>query len=276
MPPQSEFPLSPRPNRDANRPRADWELPRGVTRSLWEFANSRQIAEEEEAHLAGSPLLELDRQYVERWLPPSCRAVDLGCGTGRLLLPLARRGCQVVGVDLSEESLRRAAGEGQSLPTPPQFLLANLCELDCLAPGTFDAALLMFATLGMVRGAEQRREVLQHARRLLVSGGTLLVHVHSIWSQRIAPAGRRWLAGELWRRIVHSSRCGETISDYRGIPEMYHHLFTRRELVRLLQAAAFQVEEVVPIVINREGEIIPARFFVNVRSTGWIVRARAE
>lgn len=35
--------------------------------------------------------------------------LELGCGTGRLLLPLARAGCHVVGVDNSPEMLARAA-----------------------------------------------------------------------------------------------------------------------------------------------------------------------
>src|SRR5262245_31138408 len=86
--------------------RADWQLPRGVSRSLWEFSQSRHIARDEAEHLAGSPLLRLDQQLLDRWLTPPGRIADLGCGTGRLAVPLAQRGFEVIGVDLSRESLQ--------------------------------------------------------------------------------------------------------------------------------------------------------------------------
>lgn len=36
------------------------------------------------------------------------RVLDAGCGTGRIAIELARRGCQIVGVDLDEEMLKQA------------------------------------------------------------------------------------------------------------------------------------------------------------------------
>jgi SAM-dependent methyltransferase len=64
------------------------------------------------------------------------RALDFGCGVGRLLIPLARRVPEVVGVDVSPSMLREAArncAEAQ---------LANVSLLDAGAlgdaPGVFD------------------------------------------------------------------------------------------------------------------------------------------
>ena len=47
-------------------------------------------------------------------LPSNARLLDLGCGEGRLMLPLAEAGLEVVGVDVSEAGiakLKRIAGE---------------------------------------------------------------------------------------------------------------------------------------------------------------------
>lgn len=47
-------------------------------------------------------------------LPPGASVLDLGCGEGRLMLPLAEAGFKVVGVDVSEAGiakLKRIAGE---------------------------------------------------------------------------------------------------------------------------------------------------------------------
>ncbi|MBI4361802.1 MAG: methyltransferase domain-containing protein, partial [Euryarchaeota archaeon] len=50
---------------------------------------------------------------MARRLPGGSRVVDLGCGSGRNALFLARRGHRVVGVDYVEEALRAARGEAR-------------------------------------------------------------------------------------------------------------------------------------------------------------------
>lgn len=49
-------------------------------------------------------------------LGPSSRVLELGVGTGRIALPLARLVAEVVGVDLSRDMLARLAGKRGSLP----------------------------------------------------------------------------------------------------------------------------------------------------------------
>lgn len=50
--------------------------------------------------------------FGERFTAPTAgtplHLLDAGCGTGRIAIELARRGCQVVGVDLDEEMLKQA------------------------------------------------------------------------------------------------------------------------------------------------------------------------
>lgn len=41
--------------------------------------------------------------------------LDAGCGTGRIAIELARRGCQIVGVDLDEEMLKQARKKAPEL-----------------------------------------------------------------------------------------------------------------------------------------------------------------
>src|SRR6266478_9644417 len=155
----------------------DWRLPRGVSRSVWEFAHDRSISRDEGGHLADAPLLEFDRETVARWFTTPGKLIDLGCGTGRSLADFSRRGFECVGVDLSRESLAVAA-ERTARATPPVALLrGNLCDLDCLHDGQFDSALLLFGTLGMVSGQENRRQVLEHARRVLRPGGLFALHL---------------------------------------------------------------------------------------------------
>src|SRR5262249_50603533 len=143
--------------------------------------------------LADCPLLTVDREFAERHFDRPGRLIDLGCGTGRLLLPFARRGYWVLGVDLSAEMLKvvgeKAAAEGVVV----HRLQANLVELEGLDDQSLDYAACLFSPLGMVGGTVNRRRVLAHVYRLLRPGGKFVLHVHNRWFNFWDPAGRSWL-----------------------------------------------------------------------------------
>src|SRR4051812_2062789 len=105
---------------------ADWQLPPGVDRGLWHYVHDADLARNYDATLADCALLEVDRAFVERHCPTPGRLIDLGCGTGRLLLPLARRGFWALGVDLSTEMLRVARAKGEAAGVAIHLLQANL------------------------------------------------------------------------------------------------------------------------------------------------------
>ena len=79
---------------------------------------------------------------------------------GRHSIRFAGRGFEVVAVDLSGSMLdtvnRKALAQGLELLT----LQASVCRLACFPADTFDYALSMFSTLGMIRGSPARRKAL--------------------------------------------------------------------------------------------------------------------
>jgi ubiquinone/menaquinone biosynthesis C-methylase UbiE len=266
----------------------DWRLPPGVTRSVWEFAHDRQIAREEQQHLAGSPLLEFDQQLIGRWFQAPGRLIDLGCGTGRALVECSRRGFECVGVDLSFESLHVAAEATRETARPAALLRGNLCELDCLASGQFDCAVMLFGTLGMITGRENRRQALAHARRLLRPRGLLALHAHNVWRNLHSPQGRRWLARDVVKRLLRNPTAGDRENDYRGIPRLYHHPFTSVEIRRLLRECEFVDREMIPLapldtgsdvapptVDDASSNLVCRGLFRNLRATGWMILAEA-
>src|SRR5260370_23488379 len=143
----------------ASRSAADWQLPPGVTRGLWSYLQDEDLARRYDAELAECALLTVDRLFAERHFDRPGRLIDLGCGTGRLLLPFARRGYWVLGVDLSAEMLKVAAAKARAAGAPLHLLRANLVELEGLGSETFEYAACLFSTLGMIGGAEPRRRV---------------------------------------------------------------------------------------------------------------------
>src|SRR4051812_32598289 len=68
------------------------------------------------------------------------RVLDVGCGTGDNAIFLARRGFDVVGIDLAERAIERAIEKCQGVARAPRFLVADALELARLNT-TFDTVL---------------------------------------------------------------------------------------------------------------------------------------
>src|SRR5436190_23652657 len=131
----------------AKQPPVVWQLPAGVTRGLWDYVNDPDLARAYDTHLADSPLPAIDQRFCERHFTTPGRLLDLGCGTGRLLLPFASRGFWGLGVDLSAEMLRVAGDKAAAAGVAIARLQANLVELGCLADDTFDYVACLVSTL---------------------------------------------------------------------------------------------------------------------------------
>jgi SAM-dependent methyltransferase len=226
-------------------PIPDWQLPPGVTRGLWDYIHDPAIARHYDERLADSPIPAADLAFAERHFPRPGRLVDLGCGTGRLLVPFARRGYWVLGVDLSEEMLRTAAAKARAAGVNVHLLRANLVQLEGLADRSFDYAACLFSTLGMIAGADRRRQAVGHAHRVLRPGGKFVLHVHNYWFNWRDPQGRRWLLKDRVGSLLGRAERGDMVMPpHHGLAGLTLHLYTRREAVRQLSGAGFRVVEV--------------------------------
>lgn len=255
--------------------RAQWQMPEGVPPGVWLYAAEPHIAEEYDADFVGHPLFGFDEQFLARRIDRPGLVVDLGCGTGRSLLPLARRGFPTLAVDLSLPMLRivgrKAAEEGLHI----NRVRANLVELGCLRGQIADYVLCMFSTLGMIRPRENRRKVLVHARRILRPGGTLILHVHNFWYNLRDAGGRAWLWTSFTQALLRrDTEPGDKFFHFHGIPQMFVHAFRLGELKADLRHAGFRIDELVPLSVNRQRPLPFPWLLGRLRANGWIVVCR--
>jgi SAM-dependent methyltransferase len=251
-----------------SRAPADWQLPPGVDRGLWDYLHDADLARGYDSSLADSRLPAIDQAFAEQYFDRPGRLIDLGCGTGRLLIPFARRGYWVLGVDLSQPMLDVAGEKARAAGVPLHRLKANLVELGALRDQAFDYAACMFSTLGMIAGAEARRRAVAQAHRLLRPGGRFVLHVHNRWFNMWDPHGRRWLARDLWRQSGDS-----LMLVHQGIAGLTLHLFTRGEAIRLLREAGFRIREVRPLSLSTDGRLRSPWCFGWMRAYGYLLAA---
>ncbi len=135
--------------------------------------------------------------------------LELGCGTGRLLLPLARAGCRVMGVDNSAAMLALACrhlAKEPALVRERASLLAGDMTRALFAPETFALALVPYNTV-MHLGPAEAAATIRAVARQLRPGGRLFLDVANPFAVERAP-GDQPLSLE---RILTDPDSGTTI-----------------------------------------------------------------
>lgn len=100
------------------------------------------------------------------------RLLDLGCGSGRHLITLAKRGFRMTGVDLSPEMVAYAGEEARKADLRVNVSVGDLRHLQ--VAGTFDAAYCFMDTFRFLLTNEEITAHLRAVAGLLAPGGLYL------------------------------------------------------------------------------------------------------
>lgn len=256
---------------------ASWQLPEGVSSGTWDYARTESIASDYDRYFAKHGMFRMDEEVTRRYLEPGKWVIDLGCGTGRALVPLVQEGLHGVAFDLSQAMLDTVQHKVQadSGTLDLHCVRGNLVDLRCFADATFDYALCLFSTLGMIRGSRSRSQMVEHVSRMLQPKGLLILQVHNYWVHLFDPEGPLWMLRNFCRSKIRGDiEVGDRFFPYRGIPDMYLHSFNRRELTSLLANHSFEIVEWLPLNANQDGLLRWPNLLESVRASGWIVVAR--
>jgi SAM-dependent methyltransferase len=207
--------------------------------------------------------------YLELAARQGPRVLELGCGTGRLLEPLARAGCEVVGIDSSPHMLSLARSKldvDGHLSSRCRLVEGDIRDFD--VGERFDLGIIAVRSLSYLTSREDQQAALARARDHLRPGGLLAI---DLLHPRLA-----WLSespGRLHHDLVQRLPSGEVLTrtecvvttdlatQLRVIRSTYDLVdrdgMVRRRLVEwplrfiyryegelLLEAAGFEVEDV--------------------------------
>lgn len=188
------------------------------------------------------------------------RVLELGCGAGRVLAPLAEAGHEVVGVDrdaasltLADEALTGAARERVTL------VEADMSDLGELDLGRFDRVLIPFTGLYALDGLDAMARCLAGARAHLAPGGVLALDAYAVDHAECGPrepwdSGWETLGTITWRdqeitvaerNVAPGPPCRVDVFYRFELPEgpveqsIRHHFLSWEMLDELLDAAGF-------------------------------------
>jgi ubiquinone/menaquinone biosynthesis C-methylase UbiE len=134
----------------------------------------------------------LDRRDVQFWRRAAARAggavLELGCGTGRVTIPVARSGAHIVGIDRSSEMLaygmrraRRARVDGRI-----DWVRGDIRLLPFRTSARFDLVMAPYGILQSLVRESDLQATLRAVHRVLAPGGTFgidLVPDLPVWKE---------------------------------------------------------------------------------------------
>lgn len=122
-----------------------------------------------------------DRQdvqfFVEAAQASGGKTLELGCGTGRVLIPTAQAGCEIVGLDLSSYMLEKCRVALNKEPSVVQARVRlvedDMCSFDL--DKEFSLVTLPFRPFQHIQTVEEQIACLQTVHRHLEPGGRLIL-----------------------------------------------------------------------------------------------------
>ena len=154
-------------------------------------------------------------------------ALEFGIGTGRVALPLSRRGVPLHGIDISEpmlEQLRRKSGAEQIGVTVGDFARTRV-------DGTFRLAYLVFNTITNLTTQDEQVACFRNAAAHLERGGCFVIEVFVPEPRRVSP-GERVRALDVRRTHL----AFDEYTDFAGQILYSHHYWIDDGDVRIFSA----------------------------------------
>jgi SAM-dependent methyltransferase len=177
------------------------------------------------------------------------RALELAIGTGRVALPLSRRGTPVDGIELSAEMVEQLRLKPGSEPIT--VTIGDMASTR--VPGTFSLVYLVYNTITNLLNQDEQVECFRNAAAHLEPGGCFVIEVSVPELQRLPPGetarpfhvGRNHLGFDTFdlvnQRLVshHFWRDGDTVD----VSESPHRYVWPAELDLMAKLAGLDLRE---------------------------------
>lgn len=184
--------------------------------------------------------LHIHTHYLQEFVQPGARVLEVGAGAGRFTQVLAGLGAQIVVADISPGQLalnQKYAHELGFAGAVEAWQELDICDMSCFAEAAFDCVVAYGGPLSYV--LDKRATAVAECVRVLKPGGLLLAGVISMWGaahQKLR--GVMALVPEDNQQITAS---GDVLPG--SFPQARHfmHMYRPAEFQHLLEAAGLEI-----------------------------------
>ncbi len=169
----------------------------------------------------------LEKLFHERLRRRPASILDLGCGTGNHAIELARRGYEVVGLDVSKPQLAIARQKVRRKRLPVTFVHGDMARFHLRRQ--FDAAISMFGGFGYLLSD---REVLSHFTSVRDHLPTDGMYVFEFWQESgVIPGRQDWLVRDRPYRLLRLSESTFDRAKHRLTIDFHFYVFQGSRVV---------------------------------------------
>lgn len=113
--------------------------------------------------------------------------LELACGSGRVMIPLLREGCNVAGVDLSEDMLHILTEKCKANSLNPEIHLGDMCSFKCNKK--FNIVILSHISICLLKGREQLEALFTNVYENLLEENGVFVFNFVEYSPKLFASG---------------------------------------------------------------------------------------
>jgi len=210
------------------------------------------------------------------------KVLDVGCGTGAIAIPLAQKGLDVIGIDLSEDMLAVAQNKSAELGMNIQWLQQDMTQLELTLP--VDTILCLCDSINYVLEDSEVQKTFQGFFDYLIEDGLLLFDTHSIYKMEHIFAEQTYGSSDeelsyLWQchydeetKIVEHE-LSFFVQHEDGLYQRYDELHQQKALpieryIELLERVGFTVLQVSADFTHEQPGAMSERIFFVARKNG--------
>lgn len=162
------------------RMRSDWNQ-RACEDANYYVAFGRREQDDDEFFASAADVVRSLEAELKRLPAHRQRALEIGCGPGRLMRPMSRHFDEIHGVDVADEMIRLAAGKLRGLPQAHVHRTRG-ADLSAFEDESFDFV-YSYAVFQHIPSRDVVLQYLIEARRVLKTGGILRCQINGLPEQ---------------------------------------------------------------------------------------------
>ncbi len=176
-------------------------------------------------------------------IPPESKVLDVGCGSGRLLMAMGNKRISYLGIDPCLALLKNA----QKQFPQNKFITGDILDLGAINELDFDYVFAV-AVLQHIPGKNLQIKALRQLKNKVSENGRIILTVWNIWQKE----KYRKLIWKFWLlKLIRKNKMnfGDILFDWKNpageiVSKRYYHAFTILELKRIIKKSGLKIEKI--------------------------------